>query len=127
VSEAKPKILIVEDEMELVEAIRDFFQRNDYKVRWVLRAQEAISILDRERFDCILLDMRLAQDSGEKVVDHIRNPDHKVNAQTPIVVMSGALDEAMVRRIARNVNGMVVKPFEMRDLLSRVQPLCKKT
>jgi DNA-binding response OmpR family regulator len=51
----------------------------------------------------------------------MREPEHGPHVQTPIIVMSGFLEQALVERISRRVDAVLVKPFTPEDLRKRIE------
>ena len=78
--------------------------------------------IKNQTFDVAFLDMHLGEDSGEKLIDLMREERmDQMNLKTPIVVISGYLDKDLVTGIAGKVQGALVKPFEIKTLLSYVE------
>ncbi|OFZ83202.1 MAG: hypothetical protein A2583_01960 [Bdellovibrionales bacterium RIFOXYD1_FULL_53_11] len=118
-------ILLVEDEEALVKILSLAFKGAGYRVLSTPKAAQAIVMCSNQKFDCILLDIKLAQGTGEMVIDGIRKPKH-VNEKTPILVASGHLDTGLVKDMAGKISGVMVKPFDTEALLQRVASLCGK-
>ncbi|OFZ82759.1 MAG: hypothetical protein A2583_04895 [Bdellovibrionales bacterium RIFOXYD1_FULL_53_11] len=118
-------ILLVEDEEELVELLSIALKDSGYRVLTTPRAPQALMMCMNQKFDCIVLDIKLAQGTGDLIVDGIRKPKH-LNEKTPVIITSGYLDQDLVRNIAGKIHGVVVKPFDTENLLQRIAVLCGK-
>jgi FixJ family two-component response regulator len=65
--------------------------------------------------------MRLGADSGEELIEFIRERKDALNVDTPILVISGHLDKPLIGKIAKKIQGALVKPFDMNALLESVK------
>jgi two-component system response regulator PilR (NtrC family) len=82
---AQAKILIVDDERDLVDAYMRLLERAGHRCFGAFDASEAIQIIDAESLDLVITDLSLPDTSGIEVVRHIRSK----SKDTPIIVMSG--------------------------------------
>ncbi|MGZ3694722.1 MAG: response regulator [Bdellovibrionota bacterium] len=116
-------ILVVEDDVDVCNAILDSLHRHGYKPIGVTSSREAILKLKNQQYAAILLDMRLEKGSGEELIEFIRKRKDSVNKSTPILVVSGHLDKPLVLKIASEIQGAIVKPFDNKDLIAQVEKL----
>jgi len=110
------RVLVVEDEEETAELLRDLLHEFGYEPLLVRSAEAARSALDTERPDVILLDLRLPLMSGLDFlqIDRVRA------ARPPIVVVSGVATEEEAREcLLRGALDFVGKPLNA-DLLRQV-------
>jgi len=82
---AQAKILIVDDERDLVDAYMRLLERAGHRCFGAFDANEAIQLIDAESPDLVITDLSLPDTSGIEVVRHIRSK----SKDTPIIVMSG--------------------------------------
>lgn len=69
------KILIVDDEPDILKSVRMVLERMGYKVTAVESGKKALQCLQKEKFDVVLLDMLMPEMSGNEVAERIRkNP-----------------------------------------------------
>lgn len=115
-------VLIVEDDEDLRHSIAEALKRNHCSVIEAGTVREATLKIKNQTFDIAFLDMRLGDDSGEELIDLMRE-DRKdqMNLTTPIVVISGHLDKDLIMGIAGKIQGALVKPFDIKALLSYVE------
>jgi CheY-like chemotaxis protein len=118
------RILIVDDQPHVLDAVRDIvaaFQHGHvYEITTARSGPDALAILQRERFDLILLDMvmpgigdPLRRRQGLDLLKRIR--DLGVNA--PVLMMSGDLDrEKEAEALTEGAFGYLHKPFNLREL-----------
>ena len=116
-------VLILEDEKLFAETLKDLLESAGYRPTVTSRTADAIAKLESIRFDCVLVDMHLNGESGERVIKHLRNNVGSLNAGTSILVISGGLEVEIIKRIGKSINGALVKPFPMGELLQRVGEL----
>ncbi|HEY8280701.1 MAG TPA: response regulator [Bdellovibrionota bacterium] len=119
----KMQILVVEDDKALCGSIMDALQLNGYKPTGAGDVREALAKLRNQVFGCILLDIKLGEESGDDLLTSIRVTNSTLNTSTPILVISGHLDKALVQKVAKHIQGALVKPFDMTVLLENVKKL----
>ena len=109
------KILVVEDDNTIHKIIEDILKKEHYIVISAYSGTEAISIIENNSIDLILLDIMLPGINGEDIVK-------KVNKTIPIIVISAktsSVDKAKV--LLDGANDYITKPFEKVELLARIQ------
>lgn len=120
--QAEPWALVVEDDPEFREQVCLTLTKMRIRPVEARTTKEAWSKLQNQRFACVLLDMRLEKGTvGEEIIEMMREPEHGPHVQTPIIVMSGFLEQALVERISRRVDAVLVKPFTPEDLRKRIE------
>jgi two-component system alkaline phosphatase synthesis response regulator PhoP len=85
----------------------------------------AIIIAESERPDLILLDRNLPDMSGEEVLRTLRDSESTKN--TPILIVSGDTARPNSNEAALNVAGYLVKPYDINDLLSRIDAIMEQS
>ena len=110
------KIMIIDDEPDIVFLLRDFFLLNDYEVITAGNVEEATEKLKNSP-DLILLDINLPGKNGLEFCKQIRNV-----TQCPIIFLSARTREDDILA-GLNIGGddYITKPFHIRELLGRVQ------
>lgn len=109
------KILVVEDDNTIHKIIEDILKKEHYIVISAYSGTEAISIIENDNIDLILLDLMLPGINGEDIVK-------KANKTLPIIVISAktsSVDKAKV--LLEGANDYITKPFEKIELLARIQ------
>lgn len=120
---ADKAILVVEDDPDLQQTLESALKSAGYQAFCASNLREAVVKLTSMKFACILLDLRLGAEAGEKVIDLARNPKALENNDTPILVISGNIDKDALLRLAPQIKGALVKPFDMAELLAQVDAL----
>lgn len=112
-----PKILIVDDEPQILRFLRASLPAHGYECVEASTGTEAIKSFAKERPDALILDLGLPDQDGFAVIQAIR-----VNALTPIIVLSARSDvEGKVRALELGADDYVTKPFDMAELLARLK------
>jgi DNA-binding response OmpR family regulator len=124
-SSPEDHILLVEDEKELSDIISEKLSSEGYRIFTATKANEAIEMLNQQKFRCIILDIQLEQGSGQQVVASIRSNARNLNHKTPIIVMSAHLNGILVQEMAKDITCALVKPFEQSELCAKVRGICK--
>ena len=120
---AAPRILVVDDEPSLLEAVRYNLRQQTYEVLTAADADEALRLFHSERPDLILLDVMLPSGSGFEVCRLIRQ-----TSRVPILMLTARVAEAdRVQGLEIGADDYLVKPFGMRELMARVQALLRRS
>ncbi len=108
----KGKILIVDDEEEILELFKDILEEEGYTVFTANNPQLALDILRNEDFDLILSDMRMPNLSGEEFLEIVR----KINDYTTFVIMTayGTIENA-VSCTKKGAYDYLTKPIDFND------------
>ncbi len=113
------KILIVEDDADLVETYTDLLEMHHHSVTSTPKALEAIKLVTRIKPSIVLLDLNLAGHPGTVVIDLIRGYPPLKN--TKIVVISGHPELLSKNKGARLVDLILSKPVSNEQLLDAIQ------
>jgi len=118
------KILIVEDDPDLVETYTDLLEAYEYVVESTARAQDAIGLIARFKPQVILLDLNLAGYSGTVVINMIRS--YQALKATKIIVITGH-PEILKQSDSDRVDMVLGKPVSNDDLLKAINQLTTST
>jgi two-component system, OmpR family, response regulator CpxR len=111
-------VLVVEDDDDVRDGLRDILEEEGYRVWTAANGQEALDRLSALSPQLILLDLMMPVMNGVEFLSILRQ--HKTLSATPVVVVSAWSKEA--RSIA--VQGFLAKPVALDALLSVVQRFC---
>ena len=107
-------ILIVEDNIDIHNLIREVLEKEHYRVLSSYTGTEAMRIIENKRIDLILLDLMLPEINGEEIVKKVKD--------TPIIVISAKIStEDKVDVLLNGANDYLTKPFNVEELLARIQ------
>jgi DNA-binding response OmpR family regulator len=118
---AKKRVLLVDDDPELLESVRIALVMRGYEVLTACDGAEALARVERDRPDLMVLDLVMPRRSGLTVLDRIRATAMR---STPIIMMT-ANDEERHRDAAklRGVSVFLSKPFAIEQLLTEVDTI----
>lgn len=113
-------ILIVDDNPKNLQLLGNILKENDYRLEFATSGQEALEWLDEQMFDLVLLDIMMPEMDGFEVCRSIRlNPDL---SDMPVIFLTARTDkESIVAGFDAGAQDYISKPFDMRELLSRVK------
>ena len=118
------KILIIEDDRAIVEAISLTLQMNwpDTILLSTHLGEEGIELFQSENPDAIILDLGLPDISGFEVLKRIR-----LFSEVPILILTVRSDEGdIVRGLEWGADDYVIKPFRQKELLSRIKLITRR-
>ena len=116
------KILLVEDDPEIVENLTEFLRTEGYSVTSVPTQKETMELLDRDRFDLMLLDVTLKQGNGYSVCTAV-----KAKYDMPVIFLTALDDEFSVGAgLDMGADDYISKPFRPRELVSRMRSVLRR-
>ncbi|AUT61644.1 response regulator [Paraburkholderia terrae] len=117
------KLLLVEDNVELSHWIVNLLRAENFAVDCVLDGESADSVLTTQRYDVVLLDMRLPRMSGKDVLARLRR--RRDNVPVLMLTAHGSIDDK-VDCFSAGADDYVVKPFDGRELVARIKALIRR-
>ena len=117
------KILVVEDNQELNNTLKEILELNDYIVDSVFDGEQALEFANLYEYDLIILDIMLPKIDGYKVCQILREKGNN----TPVLMLT-AKDtlQDKVKGLDIGADDYLVKPFEIEELLARVRALIRR-
>jgi CheY-like chemotaxis protein len=109
------KLLIVDDEVAIVEALQDVLSGEGYEVRTAYNGAEGLKRLGEVRPDLMLLDMMMPVMDGRELLHRVRTDEHL--KKLPVIVMSAGRISEEERRLSSR---FLPKPFELDVLLAAI-------
>lgn len=117
------KILVVDDEQPIVEAISYNLKKEGYAVQGAYDAEQCLDSVRKDRPDLILLDVMLPSASGLEVCRLLRK-----QGDIPIIMLTARAEETdKVIGLEMGADDYITKPFSMRELLARVKSVLRRT
>ena len=86
------KILVVDDDILVLEALEELLKSSGYEVRVATRGQEALEILEKEHFDLLILDVVMPKMTGFDVCCEVRKRDDTMST-VKIIMLTAKTDE----------------------------------
>lgn len=108
------KILIVEDDVSIHNVIEELLKKENYTIFNAYSGTEALLLLEKEKYDLILLDLMLPAVSGEEIIEKVKD--------SPIIVLSAKISsDDKVNCLLSGANDYLTKPFDGKELLARIE------
>jgi DNA-binding response OmpR family regulator len=118
--ETKPKLLIVEDDLDVAEMLDAYFRVQDYEVITVNRGKDGIKASQVSRPDLIILNVHIGDMDGYKVVQKIRKDRRSSNTPFIFLIDKSERMEQLVE-LGLGVLDYINKPFDVQELRLRVR------
>jgi DNA-binding response regulator len=117
------RILLVEDERELSNALVAILTRSNYSVDAVYDGEDALYYLDTEIYDVVILDIMIPKIDGIQVLKTIRQSGNK----TPVIMLTAKsqIDDKVVGLDA-GADDYLTKPFATKELLARLRAISRR-
>jgi two-component system alkaline phosphatase synthesis response regulator PhoP len=117
---AKERILVVDDEEDILELVRYNLAKEGYHVTGTLSGEEALKKVRYETFDIIVLDLMLPGIDGLEVTKRLKASEKTRNI--PIIMLTAKGEEAdIVTGLELGADDYITKPFSPRVLIARVR------
>jgi phosphate regulon transcriptional regulator PhoB len=122
---AKGKILIVEDDRDILEMIEYNLREEGYATISALNGEDGVNLAGREQPDLIILDIMLPIIDGFDVCRNLKSND--TTARIPIIILSAKSQEAdKVVGLELGADDYVTKPFSPRELIARIKAILRR-
>ena len=117
------KILVVDDEIEICDFVKNFFRERDFEVFTAYNGKEALSLIEAQKPDIILLDVKMPVMDGMQVLKELKMRDIK----TRVVMVTAVEDIEKVEEARRyGAADYVTKPLSLEQLEECVLKLAKE-
>lgn len=108
-----PSLLVIDDEAQVADVIRDFFEEQGYSVTCALNGRDALVLATLARPDAVVLDIRMPERDGPEVLCDLLALDGSL----PIIMLSGTDDEELACALLKaGAFDYVRKPFALENL-----------
>ena len=119
---AAKKILVVDDEAPILDAVSYALRKEGYKVVIAMNAEACMRAFREEAPDLIVLDVMLPSASGFEVCQRIR-----ASSDTPIILLTAKVEERdRVHGLDLGADDYVAKPFSVRELIARIRAILRR-
>jgi DNA-binding response OmpR family regulator len=117
------KILIIEDEPDIIRGLRDALEFEGFDVLSSGDGREGIRLAREKAPDCIILDLMLPGANGYAVCEEVRT----FNAVVPIIMLTARSQESdKIRGLEVGADDYVTKPFSIGELLARIKAIFRR-
>jgi DNA-binding response OmpR family regulator len=119
----KVSILLAEDDRNLGNLLREYFEAKGYNTRLAVNGKEAYDLFSKEKFDLCLLDVMMPVKDGLTLAREIRSSDKNV----PIVFLTAkSMKEDTIEGFSVGADDYITKPFSMEELLMRITAILRR-
>ncbi|MDR3541208.1 MAG: response regulator transcription factor [Desulfosporosinus sp.] len=117
------KIILVDDEPEILTLVRDYLSREGLTVLTALNGTDGMKLIERENPDLVLLDWMLPGMSGLEMCKHLRE-----TSTIPIIMLTAKSEEIdRVLGLEFGADDYIVKPFSLRELAARIKTVLRRS
>ena len=115
---ASGKILVVDDDKNLIELVKMRLESAGYDVTAALKEEDAIGVLKGQTFDLSIVDLQLLHQDGISLMEDL----HLILPEMPVIILTayGSIESA-VEAMKRGAYSYLTKPFDPRDLLLQIE------
>ena len=117
-----PRVLVVDDEEQIVDLLRSYLQRDGFDVDDAADGEAALAAIARLRPDLVILDLMLPKLDGREVCRRIRE-----TANTPIIMLTARDEETdKLLGLELGADDYITKPFSPREVVARVRAVLRR-
>ena len=117
------EILVIEDEKDIQNIIKAFLENAGYKVETADDGLDGINIIQKNKFDLVLLDIMMPKIDGFVVCEMIRK-----NSNVPIIILTALTDEeSQLKGFDKLADDYITKPFSMPIVLKHIEAILRRT
>ena len=117
------KILVIEDEKNIQNIIKEFLESAKYEVNTADDGLEGINLIQNNNYDLILLDIMMPKIDGFVVCEMIRK-----NSNVPIIILTALTDEeSQLKGFDKLADDYITKPFSMPVVLKHIEAILRRT
>ncbi len=121
-SDARPRVLVVEDDATTADTLRRYLEREGYTASWAASGVEALEVAEREQPDVVLLDVMLPELDGIAVCRRLR-----ATRDVAVLMVSARVTEAdFIRGLDAGADDYIAKPFRPREVMARVRAALRR-
>ena len=108
-----PRLLIIDDEKNILDLLEVVFKKEGYDVTTCLSAPKALEYIKDRDFDLILTDIKMPETSGMQILQHVK----RVKPETPVIMITafGTIKQS-VEALQAGARNYIVKPFDVEEL-----------
>ncbi len=119
----KTSVLLVDDDPQLIRLVRANLESVGYKVLVAMNAHSALELVDMETPDIIILDIMLPEMDGYELCQRIRE-----FSSVPIIMLTAKVEDVdKVRGLKLGADDYLTKPFNVQELLARIDAVLRRT
>jgi len=122
-TETGKKILVVDDEPQIVKVLKAYLEKAGYRVLTAYEGNSALAVFQSEKPDFVILDLNLPGMDGLDLCKSIRR-----DSNVPILMLTARVEEAdRLIGLELGADDYVIKPFSPREVVARVRTIFRRT
>jgi DNA-binding response OmpR family regulator len=119
-------ILLIEDNYDILENLKEFFELEGYKILFVNNGKEGVELAIKFKPDLIICDFIMRQMNGQRVLELILNT--KITSAIPFIFCTSMSEKAdRTKALNLGASDYIVKPFDLDNLLEKVKEQLRLT
>lgn len=116
------KILLVDDEVNITNVLKAYFEKDGYMVYIANDGKQALDIFNNNELDLIILDLMMPFISGEDVCRRIRK-----SSRIPIIMLTAkTTEESLIKGIDMGADDYITKPFKPREVVAKAKAVLRR-
>lgn len=122
---SKAKILVVDDEPNIVQTLKDRLEMNDYDVVTACNGDEGLKTAKEESPDLILLDVIMPILDGHEMLEQLRQEDW--GRDISVIMLTARSQSQDIKRAREcNIDDYIIKPFDLSELLEKIEGILER-
>lgn len=118
----QPRIVVVDDEVDLREMVAEYLERQNWSVRTASGGNSLDALLNQDGTDLIVMDINLPGEDGLSILQRIRR-----TRSTPVVMLTAASNIAdKIAGLDMGADDYMTKPFDLRELKTRIKAVLRR-
>jgi DNA-binding response OmpR family regulator len=113
------RILVLDDDLAILSAIRDVLEFSGYEVNTLPRGDEIFQNIEQYHPDLILLDVMLADMDGREICQNIKKDENTSNI--PVILISATHNLDQCTKLTNGPDDYLAKPFDITSLLDKIE------
>jgi len=115
---AEYRVLIVDDEEELVSTLVERMELRGLEAVGVTTGHEAVGLIERELFDVVVLDVKMPGEDGVEIMKRIK----QIRSNIPVILLTGHMSiEASEEGLKAGAIDYIIKPINIDDLIGKMK------
>ena len=114
----KLKVLLVDDEEDIIEVIQDRLEAYGFIVVTATTGIDALKKLSTENFDGVFLDTKMPAMGGIETLEEIRKQDTEIPV---IIITASSTRDIAIEAMSKGASDYVLKPFEWQELKAKIE------
>lgn len=119
------RILVVDDDKQIVRLIKTYLEESGYSVLTALNGEDALRVVRRDRPDLVILDIQLPGQDGWEITRRIRGDERL--ATIPILMLTARVEDTdKILGLELGADDYLTKPFNPREVVARVRAILRR-